>query len=96
MKNNRRGFEFSEQVKEEARRRWHAENPNNENAVLEVHHKCSVKHARELGLNPHEVNTLQNAQAMPVEEHRKVDHSDTEEMDGLLATMARFVGRLFN
>lgn len=93
---SRRGYEFSESVRQKAIKKWHEENPGNEDVELDVHHLVSIKHARESGLHPHTVNTLQNAQAMPRSEHQKLDHSNTEDMDGFLAGMARFVGRLFD
>jgi len=90
----RRGYEFSDRDKREAKRRWHEANPGREDEQLDVDHKVPIFRAREMGMHPHEVNTLQNARAVPRAEHQKRDHN--EDVTGFLSGMARFVGRLFD
>jgi len=93
---SRKGFEFSQADKEEARRRWHEQNPGREDEELEIDHIIAVWFAKENGMAPDEVRTLQNARALPKDEHRARDHKDTSEMTAHLSNIARFVGRLFD
>lgn len=90
----RKAYEFSERTKESARRKWHRDNPGNEHVQLEVHHKTPIKYARENGIPPAVIRQDNNAVAMPVQEHKKVNHRDEEQINAHLSTLAMFVGKL--
>lgn len=90
----RKGYEFSDSVRAEAARIWHEQNPGREDEELDIDHKVPIFRAKQMGMHPHEVNTLQNARAMPRSEHQQRDHN--EDVTGFLAGLARFVGRLFD
>lgn len=91
---NRKGYEFDQRTKDQAITAWHRDNPGREDEQLDVDHIIPIFRARELGLHPHEVNTLENARVLPRSEHQQRDHH--EDLGDFLSKMTGFVGRLFD
>jgi hypothetical protein len=92
--NKRKGYEFDKRTKDQAITAWHRDNPGREKEELDVDHILPIFRAIEIGLHPHEVNTLQNARVMPRSEHQQRDHH--EDVSEHVEKLAGFVGRLFD
>lgn len=83
----RRRYEFPDRVKESARKKWHEENPGNENEPLEVDHKIPVWWAKKNNIPPDLVRTRQNARALRIKEHKQRHREEPSEEE--YATMAQ-------
>ena len=94
---SRKGYEFNNLTKEAAKLKWHKENPNNEDATLEVDHIISIWFAKKYGLPKHTIKSAKNAKALTHEEHKKKhDNEPTEEEYATLAqALLGYVRRLF-
>ena len=84
-RNSRRGAEFSDRIKDEERSRWHAKNPGNEEADLEVHHILGVSEGLKRDVPKVALKSQQNAVALDREFHNKVHRETDEETQEVLA-----------
>lgn len=73
---SRRGAEFSDRVKENARQEWYRNNPHRQDQQLEIHHKCSIAYGKSRGVPNWLLKSQENAQALPIEEHNQEVHDE--------------------
>jgi len=73
---SRASCEFSQKVKQEAKRRYYENNPGSELVNLEVHHKVSIKAGRQLGIPKHILKSQENAIALPDYEHEEYHRNE--------------------
>ncbi len=90
-------YEFSQRTKNTAISRWHWEHPGREDEKLEVHHIIPVRVAITLDIPPTLVRTADNAQAMPVAEHKEKHQNEPslEEYRLLAQSILGWHGNLF-
>lgn len=90
-------YEFDKRTKDEAFSRWHAENPGNEDANLEIHHRIPVHFAKKEGIPPDLVRTQDNAVAVTRDEHKEIHRNEPsdEEYKTLAQSILGWVGGLF-
>ena len=92
----RGGYEFSKRIKNVARNKWHAEHPNREDEILEVDHIVAIWWMKKNNIPPIVGKSGQNAQALPVQEHKEKHQNETDEMYRTLAiALLGFVNMLF-
>jgi len=72
----RKGAEFSDRVKENARQEWYRNNPDRQDEQLDVHHKCSIAYGKSRGIPNWLLKSQENAQALPIQEHNREVHDE--------------------
>ena len=89
-------FEFPRRVKDNARNKWHAENPGREDEALEVNHKIPIHVAKDLHIPPDLVRTQDNAEALTIEEHLIFHRNEltTEEYSTLAQSLLGWIRNL--
>jgi len=90
-------YEFSDRTKEAARRKWHAENPGNEDANLEVDHLVAVWFAKKHGIPHQQITSGANAKALRQKEHKAKHRNEPteEEYKTLAQGLLGIIKRLF-
>ena len=73
---SRRGKEFSQRTRDQLFTAWHRDNPGNEDANIEIHHKLPIFIGKMLKIPGEILKSQANAIALRREEHREL-HSNT-------------------
>lgn len=75
---SRKGYEFSDRTKYQAKKRWHTKNPGRENEELEVHHLLPVSEGKKRGVPRDALRSDENAIAVPKDFHQEI-HRELDE-----------------
>ena len=89
---NRRGFEFSQRVKNEVfSRQYHKYGNLDEGVELEIDHIVSVRQCREVGIPAWIASSMVNAQLLTRQENREKSDKDADPdfVDYLLSLIVR-------
>lgn len=92
----RRGAEFSKRIIEEERLKWHAKNPGQQDAQLNVHHILPIAEGVKRGVSKILLSSQQNAIALEEEFHNEVHRKiNKETLDALAQALINTWAKLF-
>ena len=65
-----RGAEFSRELKDKLRKKWHEDNPGNEREQVQLHHQIPKHIGEKLNIPPYFLKSEENALAVTDKEHK--------------------------
>jgi len=87
---SRKGYEFSDRVKDEETTRWHSKNPGREDEKVEIHHILPISEAKKRDVPKEAVRSQQNAVGVSQEFHKEIhEKMDQETYDALAEALKK-------